>query len=306
MKAESVQPESGQRFESIDRDVPCVSCGYNLRGLARNHRCPECGVVVSASLRGDSLQFAEPTWVSRMRLGAALACWGIIFALLHMVLWSTGLIGAMSSLYVLGMLAAILSVASLLLLAAPSPRETPETPGRRGRQITRFGYIVFVMLSIPMWVWRSPPPWLITPLGLVMSATYLGWLIITIRYLIRLDALFSTPALRRMPYYCIGAGILHFCFGLAYSGLTLLMSLSGNPGGMNFLLWPVYRLDFIVRLIFHVLLLLCLNRCRKRLGQDAILAKENWSRAPTPVEPIGESRQHSFRTEPLERECPNQ
>ena len=26
----------------IDRDVPCLGCGYNLRGLTIVHRCPEC------------------------------------------------------------------------------------------------------------------------------------------------------------------------------------------------------------------------------------------------------------------------
>ena len=27
----------------IYRDTPCPGCGYNLRGLEQQHRCPECG-----------------------------------------------------------------------------------------------------------------------------------------------------------------------------------------------------------------------------------------------------------------------
>jgi len=27
-------------------DVPCPSCGYNLRGLSLGHGCPECGLKV--------------------------------------------------------------------------------------------------------------------------------------------------------------------------------------------------------------------------------------------------------------------
>ena len=27
----------------IHRDTPCPGCGYNLRGLDQQHRCPECG-----------------------------------------------------------------------------------------------------------------------------------------------------------------------------------------------------------------------------------------------------------------------
>jgi hypothetical protein len=32
-------------------DVPCPSCGYNLRGLSLGHGCPECGLkVISTAL----------------------------------------------------------------------------------------------------------------------------------------------------------------------------------------------------------------------------------------------------------------
>jgi hypothetical protein len=34
----------------INLDVPCASCGYNLRGLAGNGQCPECGASVARSL----------------------------------------------------------------------------------------------------------------------------------------------------------------------------------------------------------------------------------------------------------------
>lgn len=34
----------------INIDVPCASCGYNLRGLAGDGRCPECGASVARSL----------------------------------------------------------------------------------------------------------------------------------------------------------------------------------------------------------------------------------------------------------------
>ncbi len=31
---------------SIDRDVPCAHCGYNLRGLSAGRNCPECGRAI--------------------------------------------------------------------------------------------------------------------------------------------------------------------------------------------------------------------------------------------------------------------
>jgi hypothetical protein len=32
-------------------DVPCGRCSYNLRGLSRTGRCPECGMQVAESIR---------------------------------------------------------------------------------------------------------------------------------------------------------------------------------------------------------------------------------------------------------------
>ncbi len=35
----------------VDRDVSCVTCGYNLRGLQEDGRCPECGEKVCDTLQ---------------------------------------------------------------------------------------------------------------------------------------------------------------------------------------------------------------------------------------------------------------
>jgi hypothetical protein len=37
--------------ETVERDLPCLKCNYNLRGLAANGRCPECG---------------DPVWKTRL------------------------------------------------------------------------------------------------------------------------------------------------------------------------------------------------------------------------------------------------
>jgi uncharacterized repeat protein (TIGR04138 family) len=33
-----------------DQDLPCVDCGYNLRGLLPTGRCPECGALIRDSV----------------------------------------------------------------------------------------------------------------------------------------------------------------------------------------------------------------------------------------------------------------
>ncbi len=50
-------------------DLLCSHCGYNLRGLLSEGRCPECGTEVARSLRGDLLAAADPAWLERLIRG---------------------------------------------------------------------------------------------------------------------------------------------------------------------------------------------------------------------------------------------
>jgi hypothetical protein len=50
---------------TIDVDLPCATCDYNLRGLTRRDRCPECGAGVARSLAvaAHGLTRAERAWL---------------------------------------------------------------------------------------------------------------------------------------------------------------------------------------------------------------------------------------------------
>ncbi len=61
---------------TLEVDVPCVQCEYNLRGLSASGRCSECGEPVASSLRRDRLLFADPSWVGRIALGLTLVLAG--------------------------------------------------------------------------------------------------------------------------------------------------------------------------------------------------------------------------------------
>jgi hypothetical protein len=54
-------------------DLPCVACGYDLRGLDVNGRCPECGVPIAETIGGQLLASADPLWVHRVSLGVTAA-----------------------------------------------------------------------------------------------------------------------------------------------------------------------------------------------------------------------------------------
>src|SRR4051812_37123358 len=58
-------------------DLACRKCGYNLRTLTINGRCPECGTSVGFSAQGDLLRFCDPDWVSLLGRGVKLVLFGI-------------------------------------------------------------------------------------------------------------------------------------------------------------------------------------------------------------------------------------
>jgi hypothetical protein len=47
---------------TIETDLPCAICGYNLRGLASDANCPECGQAVARTFMPD-LQRSDPAWL---------------------------------------------------------------------------------------------------------------------------------------------------------------------------------------------------------------------------------------------------
>src|SRR5688500_13104102 len=59
---------------TIQSDTPCHACGYNLRGLATDGACPECGTDIAysaATARGQS-SAAKILWARFVLAGIAL------------------------------------------------------------------------------------------------------------------------------------------------------------------------------------------------------------------------------------------
>lgn len=49
--------------------IPCLQCGFDLRGMSRDADCPECGLDVKSSLDQQLLKFASPQWVEALAGG---------------------------------------------------------------------------------------------------------------------------------------------------------------------------------------------------------------------------------------------
>lgn len=73
-------------------DTICRKCGYNLRGLQRDSRCPECASPIAVSLRGDLLCFSEPGYVRRLARGNLWILRGLTLAVLCWLLLIVGVL----------------------------------------------------------------------------------------------------------------------------------------------------------------------------------------------------------------------
>ena len=68
----------------------CAHCGYNLRGLPPEGKCPECGTPIARSLHGNLLSAADPAWLQRIYRGQTLiyvGCVGLILGFVFNFFW---------------------------------------------------------------------------------------------------------------------------------------------------------------------------------------------------------------------------
>ncbi len=157
----------------VAEDLPCARCGYNLRALPLDDKCPECGILVGNTLEGDWLRYADRRWAKQVLRGiqwTMLSRDAIAIALfLSLATVFTGLLVipsgidtplerrfefALSAIGVLMMLPPIGIAYGLWLASAPEPRETAE--GEWKRLMTR---TISILLVPAVCVWVTAERW---------------------------------------------------------------------------------------------------------------------------------------------------
>ena len=72
------------QLEAEPRATNCYRCGYDLRGIADDQPCPECGLLAERSRRmTDELHNTRPRWLRRISLGV----WLILLSLVVLCTW---------------------------------------------------------------------------------------------------------------------------------------------------------------------------------------------------------------------------
>lgn len=70
-----VSPPADTRPQVVPTGVVCRACEYELGGLLADGNCPECGLPIQASIRGDALALAEPVWLKQLQSGGWIIVW---------------------------------------------------------------------------------------------------------------------------------------------------------------------------------------------------------------------------------------
>jgi len=160
----------------------CRRCGYDIRALAQEVSCPECGTPIAHSRASERLGDADPDWVRSitrgagvLRAGSELLRWvfygfGVVAVIVTLLVqmgvtqaivpWSIGIVGAIACLAV-----TIIAVGAFMI-AEPDPRDAqqPETvDARRTLRFSLIAALALLLLATPGAIAPIGPPfsWLL-------------------------------------------------------------------------------------------------------------------------------------------------
>lgn len=155
-------PNLAPKRDAIEQ-VSCITCGYDLRGQSIEDKCPECGAPVEQSLRGDLLQYADPSWLRTIARGAALVKWGVWLVVAYIplviavaIVFGLVLAGRVSVVYenaatyfALGVLVIglLLGGAGAFLSTTVDPKTASQESGLSTRLLTRLGVTAVALVA---------------------------------------------------------------------------------------------------------------------------------------------------------------
>jgi hypothetical protein len=276
---------------SLERDVPCRKCGYNLRGLLPEGRCPECGTAVGYSLQGDLLRFMSPDWVGTLRSGARTIILGvavIILGIVGLLLLTVTRLG-FAPLAVLAVGVGVIGQMLMLLgwwwLTQPDPSGLGEDNYGTVRQLIRLtvglGLAQQALRLVSQAISLPPTAHLLANILLILFnlAAALG-LFAQLYYVQKLALRIPDSALSAR------AAFLLRTFAPGYCLVVLLQMIATLTGTRASALVCFVALLMLAVLILGIVYLRMLEKLSRRLGEQAALARATWAaEAFEPVAP---------------------
>lgn len=270
----------------IDEDVHCRSCGYNLRGLDLDSRCPECGASVGMSVYGDFLRYSDPDWVGRLSKGMdlivyaiALAIFGGLATLLVVLaseaMWGGALEPVVAWVVVLYMVVAVLMLRGIWLLTTLDPAKPLEETDVV-RNVARYGLLVNWALSILAMVLSLASVVIAIGLQIIANVASLAGFIAIFIYVRRLALRLPDEGLAKQTRIVMWGLVVGTVINLLGTLIEVSTASSTTPGGSN----GVSAIGGLTIFVFAIWSLLLIDKYRKRFREAATQARDTWAARP--------------------------
>ena len=146
----------------IENDLSCMICGYNLRALAPDGQCPECGTDIARSTQGDLLKFADRNWVGSVYRGTCLLAIAnglfvifilalIAFPLVVLAVFNSTASDIVAATFVIGLRACafaaiVLMIVGVWLVTKQEPRVSLTEQAASNRRVARAAVALLLVL----------------------------------------------------------------------------------------------------------------------------------------------------------------
>lgn len=277
-------------FGHVSADLPCISCGYNLRGLSPDSVCPECGIPIGRSQYGNLLRYSDPTWVKQLSSGMNWVIAAIIVGILSGCVGQLLIRSANVSLGLfVSLVPAVLHLLGYIYLTAPDPSavETEITARQVVRGLAVANFVLTLATMASALGGQSLVVLICTALGQVVSIAFLFALG---RHMSQLAFRIPDPTLARRTRIVVWGFLI--CTGIAFFA-ALLLVLWGRPpgtipgastsntglmigGGVAL----VAGVGMLVLAILSLILIIRYQSAFKRAAQMALLT---WASEPQPL-----------------------
>lgn len=175
----------------------CVRCGYDLHGLPPSGNCPECGLSIERSLRGELLQFSDDAYRAQLLRGVTLIMTGIIVSLSLIIVALIFMIAmpgnvSSSAMQLTGIISTAISITGFYFYSTADPGQIAGNKGESPRRWIRIALVVVAVGTVGQFAFA-------------------------------LIATLAPPAAPNTPQFGVGAGLI---------GLALIASILGGIAGI--------------------------------------------------------------------------